>query len=932
MTSNSHLDFVLCENHLELAPRLSSLQKLNYSISNGKVNMAGRGAGSPRRGAFRCTVCQRDFMARKTAFRHYRDQHPAQAEGLSRHESWVVAADAAGAGQGSAASAALSSMSGGPNDGNAAASAADDDNNNNNNNNTTAAAATSISTTTNNNNTHTAAAPTPTDTNDDNDGDYDMDTEDNNNEVADDAAFFLLTSHLTPPSDSPAPGLPSPDPQSTSQNSFLTGSQLRSSRSTRNQDHNAAARNRAGGLDLDPTDGLPVQKFELRTVRVSQEGSSDQNDGANQPGQQSGSDIWREPPLPSFFNQLPQHSQALLRRARMGNTNVTPSEWDRKTNSWIPGSEVEARNARLKSKHLLTVPDSPNSHDEDDNGEDNDDLLDADGLPPKRRRQTAGLQERYLEVKKWVPIDPARAEKLPEPKYLADRRPGMQSLYGGAYKATNGFGTLGANPLASSDTVSYDLGEGAGLGNASGVLGSTSNAPPAPTPVRRNMPPKRKKKKLGGPGRRKANPTPLGENAPATVPQDATMTGTGTGTSVGDSTPAATQDGQAETNPDGDAEGPGSESEGEGSEEGEIEENTPAQTQTQTKLDDAATRPPVGSSADSQSQPQPQTATAASEQAQSEVTAPTTQETEANQTIPAESLHDVSSSTSTARQQAAQVDEAVSDSAPQTQTQPEPTSEIPDTDMDMALQNLPSTSALPEQQDSATATTNDTAATPADVEPEAEPELVLEQLDRPSIISSDPTIPQATAVTNTSTTEPEPTSETVTTEDAVAPHFEQPQEEEQTTAHEQKQEHKQDQQGEEPLSQAQDPVKVAETTNVDGMMTASAHAAAGNDITTQQPEQGETLGETRAQIQTHIQPEQGETLGETRAQIQTHIQPEQGETLGETQTQTQPPQLQSSGEQQGEEHAQAQAHQQNGGEVDLLGGLEAAVEKEHRAL
>ncbi|KAL2397203.1 hypothetical protein ABEF92_002148 [Exophiala dermatitidis] len=895
----------------------SQATKLGYSINNVKVSMAGRGAGSPRRGAFLCALCRRDFMARKTVFRHYRDQHPAQAGTLTRHESWVVAADAAGAGQGSAASAAFSSMSGGPNDGNAAA--ADD-----NNNNTTAAAATSISTTTttttNNTNTNTAAAPTPTDTNDDNDGDYDMDTEDNNNEVAHDADAAgyppwldpRLWGPLTNPADSPAPGLPSPDPQSTSQTSFLTGRQLRSSRSTRNQDHNAAARNRAGGLDLDPTDGLPVQKFELRTVRVSQEGSSDHNDGANQPGQQSGSDIWREPPLPSFFNQLPQHSQALLRRARMGNTNVTPSEWDRKTNSWIPGSEVEARNSRLKLKHLSTVPDSPNSHDEDDNADDNDDLLDADGLPPKRRRQTAGLQERYLEVKKWVPIDPARAEKLPEPKYLADRRPGMQSLYGGAYKATNGFGTLGANPLASSDTVSYDLGEGAGLGNASGVLGSTSNAPPAPTPVRRNMPPKRKKKKLGGPGRRKANPIPLGENTPATVPQDATMTGTGTGTgtSVGDSTPAATQDGQAETNPDGDAEGPGSESEGEGSEEGEIEENTPAQTQTQIKPDDgAATQPPVDSSADtaqSQLQPQPQTATTANDQAQSEVTAPTPQETGTHQTTSAESLHDVSSSsTLTARQQAAQVDEAVSDPAPQTQKQPEPTSEIPDTDMDMAIQNSPHPIAPPEQQH-AIATSDDTEAALPNVEPEAEPELVLEQLDRPSIISSDPPILQATPVI-TSTTEPEPTSETVTTEDAVAPNFEHPEEEAQTTAHEPEQKSL----GDETLNQDQDPVKVvAETTNVD-MVTASApHAAAGNDNMTQQ------------------QPEQGETLGETQ-----------------TQPQTEPPQLplQSSGDHQGEEaeqaphqlqpeQAQIQTQEAGSGEVDLLGGLEAAVEKEHRAL
>lgn len=259
----------------------------------------------------------------------------------------------------------------------------------------------------------------------------------------------------------------------------------------------------------------------------------------------------------------------------MGNTNVKPLVWDRRTESWISSSEVDARNALLKSKHLLNNPDSPASNDEDDN----EDAYDTDGAPGKRRKTNSGLQERIFETKKWVQVPAAIAEKLAEPKYLADRRPGMESLYGGAYKATNGFGSLGINPGAGSGAAGFDLGDGSGLGNAAGVLGS-GTAIPEPAPVRKNMPPKRKKKKLGGPGRKKANPVPTGDNTPATQPSDVVMT----------DTPIETPSQQAvsEIKP-GDiqieeAEGSGSDSEGEGSEEGEIEEEGKAQSLPQTVL------------------------------------------------------------------------------------------------------------------------------------------------------------------------------------------------------------------------------------------------------------------------------------------------------------------------------------------------------------
>lgn len=381
-------------------------------------------------------------------------------------------------------------------------------------------------------------------------------------------------------------------------------------------------------IDWDPTEGLPVRKWERTTVKVNQDASIDPSDANNQNTNNNDSDFpWPEQSLPSFFNQLPPHNQVsiaaiftlyvqfytnlvnqeLIRRARMGNIHAKPSVWDSKSEEWIPAKEVEARKtARLKSKSLMTTnnPDSPNSQDENDNEDADDDLFDADGLPEKRRKTNSGNHERVFETKKWVQIPALVAEKMPEPKYLADRRPGMESLYGGAYKATNGFGSLGINPAIGAGATNYDLGDGSGLGNAAGVLGGgTANEGPA-TPVRKNIPPKRKKKKLGGPGRKKANPVPV-ENAGGAVAggegdQDVAMTDTIGGEEKASVPTAENATGEGEVEGDGEGEGEGSgsdsegEGEGEGSEEGEIEEDGKAAVVSPPEVETApAPAPPA---------------------------------------------------------------------------------------------------------------------------------------------------------------------------------------------------------------------------------------------------------------------------------------------------------------------------------------------------
>ncbi|KAJ9607923.1 hypothetical protein H2200_008002 [Cladophialophora chaetospira] len=397
--------------------------------------------------------------------------------------------------------------------------------------------------------------------------------------------------------------------------------QLRSSRTTRNQDH--TPRNRAGIPDFDPTEGLPVRRWEQTTVRISQDASTETTVENSRDPATSQDGIFSFPPLPlpSFFGQISTHNQELLRRSRLGNVDAKLSIWDPKTNSYIAGIELERRelarkaalnNPKLSSSNLNLADENTHPLDDDDDKQDDeaDDLLDADGLPEKRRKTTSGSNERIIEVKKWVQVPLAVAEKMPEPKYLADRRPGMESLYKGAYKATNGFGTLGdmVSAAMSGGNTGYDLGEapgtlagGTGSANANSGLGQ-SQLDGGSTPVRKNIPPRRKKK--GGPGRRPKNWKPPTDPNTAPTTENTTTENT-TGATTGDGgdttmkdTPAAsgeridtTNTGpavQSEANnqdEEGEGEGEGSsESEGEGSEEGEIAPaNDVPETETQAE-------------------------------------------------------------------------------------------------------------------------------------------------------------------------------------------------------------------------------------------------------------------------------------------------------------------------------------------------------------
>lgn len=344
---------------------------------------------------------------------------------------------------------------------------------------------------------------------------------------------------------------------------------FRSSRSTRNNDPATLNRGR-GIIDHDPTEGLPVRNWYLGNINIKQD-----EPVANDDDQQANANAvnpdypWSELPLPSFFAELPPLSQQIVRVGRSGRP-VKPSVYDKKTGTYISHAEYAARNT-LKSKHLENV-DSPAADDDEEMEDDLDTKVEAE-------------RERAFIMRKWAQVPPAVADKRPEPKYLADRRPGMRSLYGFQATALNPALNIAA---AGPTTTGFDLGDGSGLGNATGVLAAGADKPPmAATPVKR-MPPKRKKK--GGPGRKKANLGPGSQTAMAGTEggsaegakADGEFSPATDGSTVKAEGDMAMEDVHDEDDHQGDE---GSGSEEEGSEEGEIDESHPADKEMKVEED-----------------------------------------------------------------------------------------------------------------------------------------------------------------------------------------------------------------------------------------------------------------------------------------------------------------------------------------------------------
>lgn len=352
-------------------------------------------------------------------------------------------------------------------------------------------------------------------------------------------------------------------------------------------------------------------------MSINQDASAEASDPANAANNKLGLNAkddfpWPEQPLPTFFDQLPAHNQELLRRARAGERESKPSIWDRKAHEWVRYDEARKRgitgeSGMRKSRYLMNVSNedgeehgADNDDDASDDGSDDDDNDDAAAAngdattgpagpaapKSKKRKQPSSqlLQDRTFDVKKWTQIPFDKADKMPEPKYLADRRPGMANYYNasaqGAWAHAQGYGIVVGGEGGAAGGPAYDLGDGAGLGNAMGGQQQPGNE----TPVRKNMPPRPRKKK-GGPGRkkkevveaerraaeeakRKAEAAERGEILPEGMAGDGEgkegVSGTTMDGEAGGETPLSKKDG---------GDGSGDDSEGDGSEEGEVNES-----------------------------------------------------------------------------------------------------------------------------------------------------------------------------------------------------------------------------------------------------------------------------------------------------------------------------------------------------------------------
>ena len=193
----------------------------------------------------------------------------------------------------------------------------------------------------------------------------------------------------------------------------------------------------------------------------------------------------------------------------MGNTRARPAIYNPATGTYstAPASNPTA----LKSKHLTTntIPAATSAI---TTPPADIEMLEDDPEADVTAQPKPTLDEdRTFIVRKWALVPAAEADKRPEAKYLADRRPGLRSIY--AYgEAINGTAanangattssTLGAVANAAGEEISST---GLELSTVGGIgMGiSASAAPIAEPPRKRGPPPPPKRKKKGGVGRRK---------------------------------------------------------------------------------------------------------------------------------------------------------------------------------------------------------------------------------------------------------------------------------------------------------------------------------------------------------------------------------------------------------------------------------------------
>lgn len=222
-------------------------------------------------------------------------------------------------------------------------------------------------------------------------------------------------------------------------------------------------------------EGLPIRQWRLKPVVVNTAPPREAELNARKE-----ESIWKELAMPRGSELYPAHSQELLRKARS-----------------------------------LYLPNNRPSDEDRDAGEDED----ADGEP-----------DDSFVVQRWVPL--SKGEEEPEVEYLAKRRNGLPTLYGGVgteapttssrkikVKKIDDNGNIyfldvlapegaviegevqEANDIVTRTPAPGTVIEGVGVANSEGVVIAKGDA--TPTPLKRKPPPPKRKPKGPGRGRKK---------------------------------------------------------------------------------------------------------------------------------------------------------------------------------------------------------------------------------------------------------------------------------------------------------------------------------------------------------------------------------------------------------------------------------------------
>lgn len=261
----------------------------------------------------------------------------------------------------------------------------------------------------------------------------------------------------------------------------------------------------------------------------------------------------------------------------MGNTRVRPAIYNPATGTYTAAPPLIP--TTVKSKPLTAGP-NPVAASAITPPPADIDMLDEDPEADITAQPKPTLDEdRTFTVRKWTLVPAAEADKRPEPKYLADRRPGLKNIYGfgQAQNTTTGNGdsaTTGTALGAVVDAAGKEISStGLELGSAGGFgMGTSASAPVAEAPRRRGPPPPPKRKKKGGLGRRKkasVDRTSGEQQGQGATGTDGTANGAGASSGM---VGVKVEDADAGVKDGEDEEGSGSDDGDEGSEEGEIDE------------------------------------------------------------------------------------------------------------------------------------------------------------------------------------------------------------------------------------------------------------------------------------------------------------------------------------------------------------------------